>query len=166
MHVSGPYRPPSTASSTPRTGACPGETSAPVVKAPSPVADFGAILMKCKIKLSGRWDSNPHCQRPKRCASCQLGYGPFLFFNLPANVGVCEWQFGQRKRRFSFLLSSQSPLMWSTCKTIGMPFHSASMPHASQMHGTPLRTIRREWERHLQAEVLAEAGDVAGGLDV
>jgi len=39
-----------------------------------------------------------------------LGYGPFLFASLPANVGVCEWQFGQRKRRFSFLLSNQSPL--------------------------------------------------------
>ena len=31
----------------------------------------------------------------------QLGYGPFLLASLPANVGVCEWQFGQRKRRFS-----------------------------------------------------------------
>ena len=78
---------------------------------PEPVeCGFGAILMNYEIKLWGRWDSNPHCQRPKLCASCRLGYGPFLFFNLPANVGVCEWQFGQRKRRFSFLLSSQSPL--------------------------------------------------------
>ena len=73
--------------------------------------DFGAILMNCHIKLWGRWDSNPHCQRPKLCASCRLGYGPLLFLTPPANVGVCEWQFGQRKRRFSFLLSSQSPLI-------------------------------------------------------
>ena len=64
-----------------------------------------------EIILWGRWDSNPHCRAPKARASCQLGYGPFLFASLPANVGVCEWQFGQRKRRFSFLLSSQSPLM-------------------------------------------------------
>ena len=63
-----------------------------------------------RIKLWGRWDSNPHHRAPKARASAELGYGPFLFASLPANVGVCEWQFGQRKRRFSFLLSNQSPL--------------------------------------------------------
>ena len=93
----------------------------------------------------GRWDSNPHCQDPRSCASCQLGYGPFLFLSLPAKVGVCEWQFGQRKRRFSFLLSSQFPLMWSTCNTIGLLFHSAPIPHGPQTYGTPIsRSARRK----------------------
>ena len=95
-------------------------------------------------ELWGRWDSNPHCQDPRSCASCQLGYGPFLFLSLPANVGVCEWQFGQRNRRFSFLLSCQFPLIWSTCSTIGMPFHSAPIPHVPQTCSTPIsRSARR-----------------------
>ena len=95
------------------TASPPAKPSGPAKNANPESAErgFGVILTYCEIKLWGRWDSNPHCRAPKARASCQLGYGPFLFASLPANVGVCEWQFGQRKRRFSFLLSSQSPLM-------------------------------------------------------
>jgi hypothetical protein len=35
----------------------------------------------------------------------------------PTNVSVCEWQFGQRNRKFSRRLSVGSPFMWSTSRT-------------------------------------------------
>ena len=74
-----------------------------------------------------------------------IGLRPLLVLSLPAKVGVCEWQFGQRKRRFSLLLSSQFPLIWSTCNTIGLSFHSALMPHDPQTYGTPIsRSVRRK----------------------
>src|SRR3954453_17700601 len=41
-----------------------------------------------------RRDSNPHCTRPKRVASCQLGYAGLLF--RPHHVSVTAWQLGQR----------------------------------------------------------------------
>jgi hypothetical protein len=84
----------------------------PRTQNPEPaVCGFVAIL--CIVTLNcGAGGIRTHTVRHlKPVPPGQLGYGPFLFASLPANVGVCEWQFGQRKRRFPFLLSSQFPLM-------------------------------------------------------
>lgn len=67
--------------------------------------------------------------------SLPLDYGPLLF---PAKLSVCEWQFGQRNRRFSFLLSSQLPLMWSTCSVSGRPCQTASILQSAQRCGIPV----------------------------
>ncbi len=46
----------------------------------------------------------------------------FLLF-LPANVSVCVWQFGHKKRRLSILLFVRFPSMWSTWRTKIFLFH-------------------------------------------
>ena len=49
--------------------------------------------------------------------------GPAAGRRFRHQVAVSAWQFGQRPRRFSFRLSSQSPLMWSMWRVRGRPRH-------------------------------------------
>ena len=41
----------------------------------------------CDIKLWGRWESNPHCQAPKACASWPIGLRPLL---VGKSTGECR----------------------------------------------------------------------------
>ncbi len=43
---------------------------------PAPPRGFGAILCLETSHWWGRWDSNPHCQEPKSCASCRWATAP------------------------------------------------------------------------------------------
>lgn len=53
-------------------------------------------------------------------------------------VSVWEWQFGQSNRRFSNRSSELIPLIWSTCRVKGFPFHSEPTWHSEHRSKTPL----------------------------
>lgn len=61
-----------------------------------------------------------------------------FFKFLPAKVSVWEWQLGQRKRRFSNLLSKWSPFIWSTWRTNGFPFYSPVFPQIAHLYSIRL----------------------------
>ena len=64
---------------------------------------------------------------------------PVIVF--PQYVGVWLWQLGHKNLKFSNLLSVFIPLIWSRCKTIGLPFHTVVKLHHSHSSLRPMCVI-------------------------
>jgi hypothetical protein len=73
------------------------------------------------------WDLKPAC----------LPFHHFGLRFLPQYVSVNAWQLGHNIRKFSSLLSSRIPFIWSNSRGIGSPSHAVRLHRSHTLSFTP-----------------------------